>query len=184
MLLDSTRERKSRGTDYPHLSSQYDGLRSTRHAHMFSDTYRLREKRKSSTKFFILVVALQIGCYAIPQGKLDLRRQERLTFLIPNVQSPPSLVTKRKGWFVYYRYSKRRAPRRTRERHLRSKIWWFTEFCNSHYISHFAAFFIVARTKISIVKSCMNKISFQYCAWFNKKWHTIVIRFNMNLKLW
>ena len=27
-------------------------------------------------------------------------------------------------------------------------------FCNSHYFSHFAAFFIVARTKRSIVKSC------------------------------
>ena len=36
---------------------------------------------------------------------------------------------------------------------LRSKIWWFTGFCNSHYVSHFAAFFIVARTKISVVKS-------------------------------
>ena len=32
------------------------------------------------------------------------------------------------------------------ERNLRSKTWWFTEFCNSHYVSHFAAFFIVART--------------------------------------
>ena len=39
---------------------------------------------------------------------------------------------------------------------LRSKIWWFTN-CRSHYVSHFAAFFIVARTKISVVKSriCM-----------------------------
>ena len=36
---------------------------------------------------------------------------------------------------------------------LRSKIWWFTGFCRSHYVSHFAAFFIVARTKISVVKS-------------------------------
>jgi len=27
------------------------------------------------------------------------------------------------------------------------------EFCNSHYLSHFAAFFILARTKKSIVKS-------------------------------
>ncbi|ORX50778.1 hypothetical protein BCR36DRAFT_56271 [Piromyces finnis] len=27
-------------------------------------------------------------------------------------------------------------------------------FCNSHYLSYFAAFFIVARTKRSIVKSC------------------------------
>ena len=42
----------------------------------------------------------------------------------------------------------------SRRRNLRSKIWWFTEFCNSHYVSHFAAFFIVTRTKISVVKSC------------------------------
>ena len=53
------------------------------------------------------------------------------------------------------RYWERRAPRATQERNLRSKIWWFTEFCNSHYVSHFAAFFIVARTKISIAKSCI-----------------------------
>ena len=45
-------------------------------------------------------------------------------------------------------------PGLSRHRNLRSKIWWFTEFCNSHYVSHFAAFFIVARTKISVAKSC------------------------------
>ena len=38
---------------------------------------------------------------------------------------------------------------------MRSKIRWFTEFCNSHYVSHFAAFFIVARAKISVVESCL-----------------------------
>lgn len=27
-------------------------------------------------------------------------------------------------------------------------------FCVSHYVSHFAAFFIVARAKISVAKSC------------------------------
>jgi hypothetical protein len=36
---------------------------------------------------------------------------------------------------------------------VRSKIRWFTEFCNSHYLSHFAAFFIDARTKRSVVES-------------------------------
>ena len=45
--------------------------------------------------------------------------------------------------------------RNTSERKMRSKIWWFTEFCNSHYLSHFAAFFIVAGAKISVVKSCL-----------------------------
>ena len=39
---------------------------------------------------------------------------------------------------------------------MRSKIRWFTEFCNSHYVSHFAAFFIVARAKISVVESCFG----------------------------
>ncbi len=46
------------------------------------------------------------------------------------------------------------------ERNMRSKIWWFTEPCNSHYVSHFAAFFIVTGTKISIVKSCFSFTSF------------------------
>ena len=53
-------------------------------------------------------------------------------------------------------FSKKHAPRDSKERNLRSKVWWFTEFCNSHYVSHFAAFFIVARTKISIAKSCSS----------------------------
>ena len=42
----------------------------------------------------------------------------------------------------------------SRKCNVRSKFWWFTEFCNSHYVSHFAAFFIVARTKRSVAKSC------------------------------
>jgi hypothetical protein len=37
---------------------------------------------------------------------------------------------------------------------LRSKSWWFTEFCNSHHVAHLAAFFIEAETKTSIAKSC------------------------------
>ena len=43
----------------------------------------------------------------------------------------------------------------SQKRNVRSKFWWFTEFCNSHYVSHFAAFFIVARAKISIAESCI-----------------------------
>ncbi len=61
----------------------------------------------------------------------------------------------------------RRGPR---ERNLRSKIRWFTEFCNSHYVSQLAAFFIDARTKRSTVKSCL--LVFLVCIshtiiWFN-----------------
>ena len=41
-----------------------------------------------------------------------------------------------------------------RKCNVRSKIRWLTEFCNSHYLSHFAAFFIVSKAKISIANSC------------------------------
>ena len=65
-------------------------------------------------------------------------------------------VTKQvRSWEIYW-FSNRHAPRNTRERNVRSKIWWFTEFCNSHYLSQFAAFFIVARAKRSVVKSCFS----------------------------
>jgi hypothetical protein len=37
-------------------------------------------------------------------------------------------------------------PGKSRKRNVRSKSWWFTRSCNSHYVSHFAAFFIVVGT--------------------------------------
>ena len=39
------------------------------------------------------------------------------------------------------------------ERNMRSKTWWLTELCNSHYVSHFAAFFIDTRAERSTVES-------------------------------
>ncbi|WZZ15409.1 hypothetical protein YC2023_108498 [Brassica napus] len=41
-------------------------------------------------------------------------------------------------------------------RNLRSKTRWFTGFCNSHQVSHFATFFIDARAEISIVESLLG----------------------------
>ncbi|WZZ15093.1 hypothetical protein YC2023_108182 [Brassica napus] len=38
-------------------------------------------------------------------------------------------------------------------RNLRSKTRWFTGFCNSHQVSHFATFFIDARAEISITET-------------------------------
>ena len=55
------------------------------------------------------------------------------------------------------RYSPSRTLKQTysqRKCNVRSKIRWLTEFCNSHYLSHFAAFFIVSKAKISIANSC------------------------------
>ena len=44
--------------------------------------------------------------------------------------------------------------RNTGGRSVRSKIRWLAEICNSHYVSHFAAFFIDAGAKRSIVEGC------------------------------
>jgi len=57
--------------------------------------------------------------------------------------------------FLLKRYWKKCTLGATPECNLRSKIRWFTEFCNSHYVSHFAAFFIDRRTEISVAKSCI-----------------------------
>ena len=42
----------------------------------------------------------------------------------------------------------------SRKRSIRSRPYWFTEFCNSQCLSHFAAPFIVDRTETSIAESC------------------------------
>ena len=42
----------------------------------------------------------------------------------------------------------------SRKRSIRSGICWFTEFCKSQCLSHFAAPFIVVRTETSIAESC------------------------------
>ena len=45
-------------------------------------------------------------------------------------------------------------PRITQKCNTRSTFHWFTEFCNSQWLSHFAAFFIDAWAEISIAESC------------------------------
>ena len=44
-------------------------------------------------------------------------------------------------------------------RNLRSKTRWFTGFCNSHQVSHFATFFIDARAEISVAESRVDCIA-------------------------
>ena len=50
------------------------------------------------------------------------------------------------------------------------KDWMIHEECRSHDVSQFAAFFIVARAKRSIVKSCLN-VFYIACIHYNKQ-HT------------
>ena len=42
----------------------------------------------------------------------------------------------------------------SRKRSIRSGICWFTEFCKSQCLSHFAAPFIVVRAETSVAESC------------------------------
>jgi hypothetical protein len=89
-----------------------------------------------------------------------LERREKRTRLIPiatyNVRAAwcKALLPFVLLWWLLFLPSLKQACR-FRRRKLRSKIWWFTDMCNSHYVSHFAAFFIVQRAKISIVKNCV-----------------------------
>ena len=46
---------------------------------------------------------------------------------------------------------------------MRSKFWWLTGFCNSHYVSHFAAFFIVVGTKTSVAESVLTLCILVWC---------------------
>ena len=59
------------------------------------------------------------------------------------------------------RHWNRHAGRISLQRQLRSRIWWFAEFCNSHCVSHFAALFIGMGTKISIVENFLD-----FCLYF------------------
>ena len=45
----------------------------------------------------------------------------------------------------------------SRKRSIRSSPCWFTEFCNSQCLSHFAAPFIVDRAETSVAESCVRK---------------------------
>ena len=54
-------------------------------------------------------------------------------------------------WVGINRHSNRHTSQRKCK--LRSKFWWLTGFCNSHDVSHFAAFFIVVGAKTSVAES-------------------------------
>ena len=58
----------------------------------------------------------------------------------------------------------------SRKRSMRSRFYWFTEFCNSQCLSHFAAPFIVVRAETSIAESCnKNEACQRQCMMKRKK---------------
>ena len=66
----------------------------------------------------------------------------------------------RRGWEGQRRVTPRQTCPRPNgfRRNLRSKTRWFTGFCNSHQVSHFATFFIDARAEISVAESRLRHI--------------------------
>ena len=58
------------------------------------------------------------------------------------------------------RHSNKHTACSYRQCNVRSKIWWFTRICRSHYVSHFAAFFIVVGAKTSVAESRMAFASY------------------------
>ena len=53
---------------------------------------------------------------------------------------------------------------------VHSKIWWFTRYYKSHYISHFTTFFINLGTETSIAESCIKADRILYAlGYFDKK---------------
>ena len=79
-----------------------------------------------------------------------------------NLQSPKPFWSRNQEGLRMSWHSNGCALQNTKGCKVNSKIWWFTKFCNSHYVSHFTAFFINARAKRSIVESCIN------CVWSQK----------------
>ena len=52
----------------------------------------------------------------------------------------------------------------SRKHSIRSSTYWFTEFCNSQCLSHFAAPFIVVRAETSVAESCKKHMHRRSCA--------------------
>lgn len=80
----------------------------------------------------------------------------RVTVHTGGPSSAPSFP--RRGWGGQRRVTPRQTCPRPNGfgRNLRSKTRWFTGFCNSHQVSHFATFFIDARAEISVAESRLD----------------------------
>ena len=76
------------------------------------------------------------------------------SFLQHHAQTP------REGSIGVHGHSTKHATRHFLEAQCAFKVLMIPKTCNSHYVSHFAAFFIDVGTKTSIAESC---ISLDFC---------------------
>ena len=93
---------------------------------------------------------------------LNFRRGRKVFTFSPNprVQRNTTNVTMYIGWVGFADTQISILPGISRKCNVRSKIWWFTKICRSHYVSHFAAFFIVVGAKTSVAESRMAFASY------------------------
>ena len=91
---------------------------------------------------------------------LNFRRGRKVFTFLSQSQSPTQFITRRIGWVGFADTQISILPGVSRKCNVRSKIWWFTKICNSHYVSHFAAFFIVVGAKTSVAESRMAFASY------------------------
>ena len=73
------------------------------------------------------------------------------------------------------RHSNRHTPENALKCKLRSKFWWLTKICNSHDVSHFAAFFIVVGAKTSVAESVYKLLI--YTTQSIMKWNVLFVWF-------
>ena len=86
-----------------------------------------------------------------------------------------------KSWKHWHKHALRNAPRAL----LRSMVNWFTEFCNSQWLLHFAAPFINMWTKTSVAESIHAHCSKLNTLWvYNvNHWCTTVVHWTHNSRL-
>ncbi|KAK7375584.1 hypothetical protein VNO78_35528 [Psophocarpus tetragonolobus] len=90
---------------------------------------------------------------ASPDYNSNARGDRFSWWLFPRV-APPDLRSRYERLRDVYKMGHGACPQPNGfGRNLRSKTRWFTGFCNSHQVSHFATFFIDARAEISVAES-------------------------------
>jgi len=119
---------------------------------------------KTLFNYFIAACA-KLRQQHIPDGKANAKHNNQLSLICLSGVS---------------RHSTKYATGNSQWRNVRSKFWWLTRFCDSHHVSHFAAFFIVVGAETSIAESCMiigNTI-------FTKANIELLIQYNIKVYHW
>ena len=104
------------------------------------------------------VIPYRVGGARVCRGALAFKGVHRCTF------GPSQALADRGRGSGENIDSTRNASGSALKRNVRSTVRCLAEFCNSHYVSHFAAVFIVARAKTSTVQSYVFVVYMCLCS--------------------